>query len=121
MLHVTVVPYVRNPICVFSLKCHDAQDFNNSGTLWRSLFAHMLTVHHLDENSYAHTVFLKPILILSSQLHLVFSSVPFPSHLPPKIFYQLFFFYFFSIFCYICRQPFFTKLFDLFAYSSLLV
>jgi len=73
MLHVTDVPYVRNPICVFSLTCHDAQDFKNSETLLRNLLAHMPTVDQLSENSQAHTVFLKPTLLLSSPLHPVFS------------------------------------------------
>ena len=121
MLHVTIVPYVRNPICVFSLTFHDAQNFNNSGTPWRNLFAHMLTADQLDENSHAHTVFLKPTLILSSQLHPVFFQVfPFFDIFLPKFCTNsLFIFSVHSV--RICRQPFFTISFDLFAYISLLV
>ena len=57
----------------------------------------MLTVDQLDENSQAHTVFLKPFNIILTVTP-VFSSVPFLSHLPTKIFYQ-FLFYFFRTFC----------------------
>jgi hypothetical protein len=85
---------------LFSLTCYEAQDFNNSGTLWRNVFAHMLTVDQLDENSNALTVFLKPILILFSPLHPVFQVFPFFHIFRPKfcINFSLFFPYILFIF-----------------------